>query len=183
MMKSSILYTAAGVGGVLLLGIGFLIGHATQEKPEVLPEAEPLFQTELARQGAEYLTDLGVQRMQTQSDMNLCTITAAVLREAELFGVFRSYLASLPETERPAAIRQQIEWQKKYREDVNDHQVEFAKNVAERMGTIIHITEIGELRHAIEQYDQIVAGMNQTMESNNACFCSALKSLIDEICC
>lgn len=73
--------------------------------------------------------------------------------------------------------------QKKYREHVNDHQVEFAKNVAERMGTIIHITEIGELRHAIEQYDQIVAGMNQTMESNNACFCSAFKSLIDEICC
>lgn len=118
MMKSSILYTVAGVGDVLLLGIGFLLGHVTQKKPEVLPEAEPLFQTELARQGAEYLTDLGVQRMQTQSDMNLCTITAAVLREAELFGVFRSYLASLPEAERPAAIRQQIEWQKKYREEI-----------------------------------------------------------------
>ena len=30
MMKSSILYTAAGVGGVLLLGIGCLIGYSTK---------------------------------------------------------------------------------------------------------------------------------------------------------
>lgn len=117
-MRKSLLYASAGVGGVLLLGLGFLLGRAVRECPEPLPEAEPLFRAERARLSAEYMTDLSIQRMETQNDMSLCAITAAILREAELFDVFRTYLASLPETDRPDAVRRQIEWQKNFRAEI-----------------------------------------------------------------
>ena len=55
--------------------------------------------------------------------------------------------------------------QHQFNEHVNDHQVEFARNVAQRMGTIIPVEDIETL---ITNYDQIVAGMGHGMSSNNA---------------
>ena len=49
--------------------------------------------------------------------------------------------------------------QHQYNEHVNDHQVEFARNVAQRMGTIIPVEDINTLGDVITNYDQIVAGM------------------------
>lgn len=49
--------------------------------------------------------------------------------------------------------------QHQYNEHVNDHQVEFARNVAQRMGTIIPVEDINTLGDIITNYDQIVAGM------------------------
>lgn len=49
--------------------------------------------------------------------------------------------------------------QQRFNEHVNDHQVEFARNVAERMGTIIPVEDIEKLKDVITNYDQIVAGM------------------------
>ena len=50
---------------------------------------------------------------------------------------------------------------------MNDHQVEFARNVAKRMGTIIPVEDIEKLEEVITDYDQIVAGMGHGMNSNN----------------
>ena len=50
--------------------------------------------------------------------------------------------------------------QHQFNEHVNDHQVEFARNVAQRMGTIIPVEDIETLGDIITNYDQIVAGMN-----------------------
>ena len=44
---------------------------------------------------------------------------------------------------------------------VNDHQVEFARNVAKRMGTIIEVEDIETLGDVITNYDQIVAGIRK----------------------
>ena len=57
--------------------------------------------------------------------------------------------------------------QKKFEEHVNDHQVEFAHNVAERMGNIIVIEDIEKLQEIIIKYDDIVSNMPLEMKSNN----------------
>ena len=67
------------------------------------------------------------------------------------------------------------------KEDVNDHQVEFARNVAQRMGTIIEVEDIENLGEIITNYDQIVASMGHGMSSNNAGFCAQFEKIVDGI--
>lgn len=71
--------------------------------------------------------------------------------------------------------------QHKFDEHINDHQVEFARNVAERMGTIIPVEDIKQLGKFITDYDEIVAGMGQGMSSNNAKFCQDFECIVDDI--
>ena len=71
--------------------------------------------------------------------------------------------------------------QHQYNEHVNDHQVEFARNVAQRMGTIIPVEDINTLGDVIMNYDQIVAGMGHGMSSNNAGFCAQFEKIVDGI--
>lgn len=73
--------------------------------------------------------------------------------------------------------------QHKFDEHVNDHQVEFARNVAKRMGTIIPVEDIEKLEEVITDYDQIVAGMGHGMNSNNEKFNEELEKLINGLCC
>lgn len=73
--------------------------------------------------------------------------------------------------------------QHQFNEHVNDHQVEFARNVAQRMGTIIPVEDINTLGDVIMNYDQIVAGMGHGMSSNNAKFNEELEKLVDELYC
>ena len=71
--------------------------------------------------------------------------------------------------------------QHQFKEHVNDHQVEFARNVAQRMGTIIPVEDINTLGDIITNYDQIVAGMRHGMSSNNARFNEELEKNIMEL--
>ena len=71
--------------------------------------------------------------------------------------------------------------QHQFNEHVNDHQVEFARNVAQRMGTIIPVEDINTLGDIITNYDQIVAGMGHGMSSNNAKFNEGLEKLVNEL--
>lgn len=71
--------------------------------------------------------------------------------------------------------------QYRYGEHVNDHQVEFARNVSERMGTIIDVEDIDMLSDIITNYDQIVAGMGHGMNSNNEKFNEELGKLVDKL--
>ena len=73
--------------------------------------------------------------------------------------------------------------QHQFNEHVNDHQVEFARNVAQRMGTIIPVEDINTLGDVIMNYDQIVAGMGHGMSSNNAKFNEELENLVNELYC
>lgn len=71
--------------------------------------------------------------------------------------------------------------QKKFDEHVNDHQVEFARNVAERMGTIIPVENINELKDVILRYDNIIENMGHGICSNNKKFCEELEKIVNGI--
>lgn len=71
--------------------------------------------------------------------------------------------------------------QKQYNEHVNDHQLEFARNVAERMGTIIVVENIDKLGEIITNYDNIIENMNGNMKSNNLKFNDELEKLVEEL--
>lgn len=71
--------------------------------------------------------------------------------------------------------------QKKFDEHVNDHQIEFARNVAERMGTIIPVEDISKLKDVIINYDKIIARMEHGISSNNKKFCDNLEKIIDSM--
>ena len=71
--------------------------------------------------------------------------------------------------------------QHQFNEHVNDHQVEFARNVKKRMGTIIDVEDIETLGDIITNYDQIVAGMGHGMKSNNAKFNEELEKLVNKL--
>ena len=72
--------------------------------------------------------------------------------------------------------------QYQFHEHVNDHQVEFTRNVAQRMGTIIPVEDIDTLGDIITNYDRIVAGMGHGMNSNNERFNEELEKLVEELC-
>ena len=71
--------------------------------------------------------------------------------------------------------------QHQFNEHVNDHQVEFARNVSKRMGTIIDVEDIETLGAIITDYERIVSGMGQEMISNNQKFNDELNKLVDEL--
>lgn len=68
--------------------------------------------------------------------------------------------------------------QHRFNEHVNDHQVEFAHNVAERMQNIIPVEDIEKLKDVIVNYDQIVSSMGHGMNSNNEKFCVDVENLV-----
>ena len=71
--------------------------------------------------------------------------------------------------------------QHQFNEHVNDHQVSFAKTIADRMGTIIVIENIEELRAAIQNYDAIVSQMKSGLKSNNSRFNESLSAIVDKM--
>lgn len=72
--------------------------------------------------------------------------------------------------------------QRKFHEHINDHQIEFTRNVAERMGTIIPVEDINKLNEIITNYEQIVAGMGSSMSSNNKNFNEEIEKIVEEMC-
>ena len=71
--------------------------------------------------------------------------------------------------------------QHQFGEHVNNHQVEFARNVARKMGTIILVEEIANLGEIITNYNQLIAGMRHGMNSNNAKFCEDLEKIVGDM--
>ena len=71
--------------------------------------------------------------------------------------------------------------QHKFEEHINDLQVEFARNVVERMGTIILVEDIEKLGKIITEYDEIVSGMRHRMCSNNKNFCVKLENIVADL--
>ena len=68
-----------------------------------------------------------------------------------------------------------------FSEHVNDHQVDFCKQVAQRQGNIIVVEDVSKLGDTIEQYNDIVAGMKNGMASNNSLFCAEFSKIVDEL--
>lgn len=70
---------------------------------------------------------------------------------------------------------------KEFNEHVNDHQLTFCKQVAERMEIICMIENVEELSGAIDQYDVVASKLGKKFGSNNARFCKKLADIVEEI--
>lgn len=67
--------------------------------------------------------------------------------------------------------------QKKYSEHVNDHQVEFANEMAKRMNSFIVVNEIDMLAQTINEYDKLKKNNIKMIESNNLRFNQAIEKM------
>lgn len=88
-----------------------------------------------------------------------------------------SFIAPLQIGKTPIVVPRQHE----YNEHINNHQVEFAKAVAERQGNIIVVNEMKELPEIIENYDSIVQSMSARIKSNNAEFNEKFEAIVQEM--
>ncbi|RMC92318.1 multidrug MFS transporter [Clostridium autoethanogenum] len=71
--------------------------------------------------------------------------------------------------------------QYKFGEHVNDHQVEFAKAVEKRNGTIIPIYDIEKMKDVIKSYDEIIEKMRISVSSNNLYFNQQIEKIVEEM--
>lgn len=70
---------------------------------------------------------------------------------------------------------------KEYNEHVNDHQVEFSREVAMRMKNIIVAETDEEIVNAIINYDKIIKKLNSKSNSNNKEFNRKLNKMVVEL--
>ena len=66
-------------------------------------------------------------------------------------------------------------------EHVNDHQVDFCNQVAERQRNIIVVEDICKLGAIVDQYDEIVKVMKNELTSNNELFCREFGRIVDKL--
>lgn len=71
--------------------------------------------------------------------------------------------------------------QHQFNEHVNDHQMDFARNVAKRMGSIILVEDIAKLGDIISDYDKIVASIGNKMNSNNNKFNEEFEKIVNQL--
>ena len=66
-------------------------------------------------------------------------------------------------------------------EHVNNHQVDFCRNVNERQGSIIMVEDVQKLGDTLERYDEIVSMMQNGLTSNNEIFCKEFEKIVQEL--
>lgn len=70
---------------------------------------------------------------------------------------------------------------KEFNEHVNNHQLEFAKEVEKRMKNIIVVDNEKEIEDAIINYDKIIKDLNGSLKNNNTEFIENFKNEIKNI--
>lgn len=72
--------------------------------------------------------------------------------------------------------------QLQFNEHVNNHQVDFTKAVADRMGNIIPVYDVARLDDTIQQYDEVAGAMqNNGLNTNNSQFNAALEKIVEKM--
>jgi len=71
--------------------------------------------------------------------------------------------------------------QKKFNEHINDHQKDFANQVATRKKNIIVINDINDLANSVKNYNKIISDMKSEITSNNIEFNLALEKMVSKI--
>lgn len=71
--------------------------------------------------------------------------------------------------------------QKQFDEHVNDHQVDFVKQVVDRNNSLIPVYDISDLKDKIVNYDNIIKEMGDKYISNNKKFVDALEEEIKKL--
>lgn len=72
---------------------------------------------------------------------------------------------------------------KRFNEHVNNHQVEFAREVEKRMGTIIVVEDLDELGKIIIDYDDIIEKKKSNIKSNNEQFNKKIEEIVNNMKC
>lgn len=89
-----------------------------------------------------------------------------------------SFIAPLQKGKIPIVVPRQFEFD----EHVNNHQVDFAKQVEKRKKNIIVVYDIKDLKDKILNYDKIIKKMNNSNNtSNNKKFCQNFENEIKSI--
>jgi UDP-N-acetylglucosamine transferase subunit ALG13 len=71
--------------------------------------------------------------------------------------------------------------QKKFDEHVNDHQLEFAKEVQQRQGNMFVVEDIADLKDILLGYEALIEAMPAEHKSNNARFNEQFTAIVDEL--
>lgn len=71
--------------------------------------------------------------------------------------------------------------QKQFNEHVNDHQVEFVKQVSDRLNNIIVVNEISEIKNSILHYSDLIESMTKTHKSNNSFFVENFEKMVTDL--
>lgn len=85
-----------------------------------------------------------------------------------------TFMSAIANGKKPIVVPRQ----EKFGEHVNDHQVDFARNVAKRMGTIILVEDVDKLGETIENYNSIAAELEYDMGNNNKKFNKDLEDIV-----
>lgn len=88
-----------------------------------------------------------------------------------------SFIAPLQIGKIPIVVPRQV----KFEEHINDHQLEFVKNVEERNKNIIPVYDVKDLKDRIVNYDKIVRKIDKKIASNNEFFCKEFEKRIKEL--
>ena len=88
-----------------------------------------------------------------------------------------SFIAPLQKGKIPIVVPRQFE----FAEHVNNHQVDFAKQVEKRNRNIIVVYDIKDLKDKILNYDKIIKKMNSGNTSNNEKFCHDFENEVESI--
>lgn len=88
-----------------------------------------------------------------------------------------SFIAPLQKGKIPIVVPRQFE----FNEHVNNHQVDFAKQVEKRKKNIIVVYDIKDLKDKILNYDKIIKKMNSDNASNNEKFCKDFENEVKSI--
>ena len=102
------------------------------------------------------------------------------MREARIVithGGPASFLAPLALKKIPIVVPRQ----KKFNEHVNDHQLEFCREVEKRLNNIIVVEDIAQLGKDINDYSRIVSELNVGVVSNTDKFVGELTGLIGNL--
>lgn len=88
-----------------------------------------------------------------------------------------SFIAPLQVGKIPVVVPRQF----KFDEHVNDHQLDFAKQVESRMKNIIVVEDIKNLENILKNYKSTIKKMKNSNSTNNKKFCSDLENIVKEL--
>ena len=71
--------------------------------------------------------------------------------------------------------------QKKFGEHINDHQLEFVRNVSNRMEIIISVEDIEQLDEILANYDAIIKTKKKYAGSNNQHFNEEFQKIVEKL--
>ena len=92
-------------------------------------------------------------------------------------GVPASFIAPLQAKKIPIVVPRQ----EKYKEHINNHQVDFVKLIDRKMHNIIPVYNINDLKYKILDYDKISNSDSNIIKSNNDKFVKGFEKIVSDI--